>query len=100
MLGHMVRWIWLGLAVLTGCGLTSQADPAASTGGASEPQGGGGAGGGAAAGDIPTLCPSAGWSAPDRAIALGLSGVDVVVVRADGSRDVIHSLGHTQGIAP
>src|SRR5262247_2319583 len=26
MLGHMVRWVWLGLAVLSGCDLTSQTD--------------------------------------------------------------------------
>ena len=52
-----------------------------------------GTGGGAGSVAMATLCPGARWSSSSRAVAVGFSGADVVVISADGSRHVTATLG-------
>ncbi len=98
--------------LLAGCGQTTTTDSSAdvaaragstAAGGAQSGAGGGTvseAGEGGAAGSIAvaTLCPSAGWSSASQAVAVGLSGADVVVVSADGSQRVVATLGQSAGV--
>ncbi len=101
----------LAIAVLVaGCGHTTTSDSAPevaasagrATGGAQNGAGGGSASdagqGGVEGSAFASLCSGAGWSSASQAVAVGLSGADVVVVSADGSQRVVATLGEAAGI--
>src|SRR5262245_19451730 len=79
-----MKWAWIVLGMVTACGRTgSQGGVADNMNPPPDPATGAG-----------TLCPSAGWSSPTQPVAVGFSGADLVIVRADGSRHTVRTLSH------